>query len=147
LKRFVDRIVEMTPGETIRATKEIETDDEIFEVHFPGFPVVPGTFLTEMMAQTAGKCLDAEKRPRGVAVLARIKSAAFRDYVGPGKLATIDARIRTNRESFAVAESTVTVDDKVVCSAEMLFAFVSLQRLAADYRDEVLERYWSEKGA
>ena len=72
---FVDRILEMEPGKTIRAIKKVQENEEIFEVHYPGFPVLPGTFLVEMMAQTAGRCLDAEKRPRGMAMLAKIKSA------------------------------------------------------------------------
>lgn len=138
---FVDRISEMVPGKTIRALKQIREDEEIFEVHYPGFPVVPGTFLTEMMAQTAGRCLDAEKKPRGMAMVAQIKSASFRDYVGPGQLATINASIRTNRDSFAVGECNIEVNNKIVCSAELFFAFVPMNKLATDFRDKVLEDF------
>ena len=62
---LVDRIVSLTPGDQITAVRLIRPDEDYFADHFPGFPVVPGVLLTEMMAQTAGKCLDAERRPRG----------------------------------------------------------------------------------
>jgi 3-hydroxyacyl-[acyl-carrier-protein] dehydratase len=49
----------MVPGQTIRAEKYVAADEDYFADHFPGFPVVPGVLLTEMMAQAAGKCLNA----------------------------------------------------------------------------------------
>jgi 3-hydroxyacyl-[acyl-carrier-protein] dehydratase len=140
---FVDKIMEMIPGKTIRATKFILEDEEIFEVHFPGFPVVPGVFLTEMMAQTAGKCLDAERNPRGKAMLARVKSAAFRKYVGPGQEAIISAEILVNRDSFATAKCSIEVKSERISTAELFFAFLPYVKLAPDYRDEVLESFLS----
>ena len=140
---FVERILEMVPGKTIRAIKFIQSDEEIFEVHFPGFPVVPGVFLTEMMAQTAGKCLDAERKPRGKAMLAQIKSAHFRKYVGPSQEATVRSEILVNRESYATAKCAVEVNNSIISTAELFFAFVSYQKLAPGYRDDVLESFLS----
>ena len=57
---LVDRILEMIPGQRIKATKAVAMDEDFFQDHFPGFPVVPGVLLTEMMGQAAGKCLEAE---------------------------------------------------------------------------------------
>ena len=62
---FVDEIIELQPGEHIKAIKTISSGEEFFRDHFPGFPVVPGVLLTEMMAQAAGKCLDAQRSARG----------------------------------------------------------------------------------
>ena len=78
---LVDSIVSLSPGTEISAVRLIREDEDYFADHFPGFPVVPGVLLTEMMAQTAGKCLDAERRPRGKAMLAKIVSASFRQWV------------------------------------------------------------------
>ena len=140
---FVDEILEMIPGKTIRALKEIFADEDFFRDHFPGFPVVPGVLLTEMMAQAAGKCLDAEKKHQGKAMLARINSANFRDWVRPGQTAIINAEIKTNREKFATATCNIEVMSKRVCSAELFFTFVPLEKFAPDYIDEVLETYLS----
>ena len=140
---FVDEILEMIPGKTIRALKEIFADEDFFRDHFPGFPVVPGVLLTEMMAQAAGKCLDAEKKHQGKAMLARINSANFRDWARPGQTAIINAEIKTNREKFATATCNIEVMSKKVCSAELFFTFVPFEEFAPDYIDEVLEAYLS----
>jgi 3-hydroxyacyl-[acyl-carrier-protein] dehydratase len=140
---FVDKILEMMPGQWIRALKVIEPDEDYFRDHFPGFPVVPGVLLTEMMAQAAGKCLDAEKRPRGRSMLARIKSASFHGWVEPGRDAIIIGRILTNREQYASAECHIEVNGKTACKAELFFTFVPGDRFAADYVDHVLEAYLS----
>ena len=57
---LVNRIIAMQPGVSIEAEMTLPAFEELFRDHFPGFPVVPGVLLTEMMAQGAGKCLNAE---------------------------------------------------------------------------------------
>jgi 3-hydroxyacyl-[acyl-carrier-protein] dehydratase len=142
---LVDRILDLAPGKSIRASKTIAPDEDYFRDHFPGFPVVPGVLLTEMMAQTAGKCLDAEDRARGKAMLARINSASFRDWVRPGQTATIFAEVRSSRPQFATAECWIEVEGRKVCSAELFFSFVVMEKFAPGYRDEVLEEYLARR--
>ncbi|MBW6504136.1 beta-hydroxyacyl-ACP dehydratase [bacterium] len=141
---LVDKILKLVPGKSIVATKTMEPDEELFRDHFPGFPVVPGVLLTEMMAQAAGKCLDAEKSPRGRAMLGKISNATFRRWVAPGETAVITAAIDSNREEFATAKCHVEVKDKRVCSADLFFVFVPHGKFAAGHRDEVLEAYLLE---
>ena len=138
---LVDEILELEPGKLIRAVKTFDPGEELFRDHFPGFPVVPGVLLTEMMAQAAGKCLNAESPSRGLAILARLKSATFRDWVLPGQKAGIFCEIRTSRAQFATANGHVEIEDRRVCTAELFFTFVPASRFAENYRDEVLDRY------
>jgi 3-hydroxyacyl-[acyl-carrier-protein] dehydratase len=135
----------LEPGRSIKAIKNISESEDYFRDHFPGFPVVPGVLLTEMMAQAAGRCLDSEKKPRGRAMLAQIKSASFREWVGPREQAMISGTIRSNRDSFATADCYIEVRGRKVCSAELLFAFAPTEQFAPDYRDEVLETYLAER--
>jgi len=134
----------MIPGKTIRAQKKISADEDFFRDHFPGFPVVPGVLQIEMMAQAAGKCLDAEKNRSGKAMLARINSANFREWVRPDHTAIINAEIISNREKYATAKCGIEVMEKRVSSAELFFTFVPLNNFASDYIDEVLESYLSK---
>ena len=140
---LIDTILEMQPGKQVRASKFISPDEDYFRDHFPGFPVVPGVLLTEMMAQTAGKCLDAENTARGKSMLARITTANFRDWVRPGQTAMIFGEVRTSRPQFATADCRIEIDHRVVCSAELLFSFVNMEKLSPGYRDEVLDRFMS----
>jgi 3-hydroxyacyl-[acyl-carrier-protein] dehydratase len=141
---LVDKIYELEPGKRIKASKQLPADEEIFRDHFPGFPVVPGVLLTEMMAQAAGKCLDAEGTHPGRAMLGKISSANFRSWVKPDKQAIIYAEISQNRPTYAMANCFIEVDSKKVCSAEFFFAFVPHEQFAPGYRDAVLEAYWQE---
>jgi 3-hydroxyacyl-[acyl-carrier-protein] dehydratase len=138
---LVDEILEMTPGQRIRAVKTLSADEELFQDHFPGFPVVPGVLLTEMMAQAAGKCLFAEDPNRGRPMLAQIKAASFRSWVRPGEMVTLLGEIRSSRAQFATASCQAEVNGHPVCSAELMFSFQSASAFAAGYRDEVLERF------
>lgn len=142
---LVDRILEMVPGQSIRAVKHIRPDEDYFNDHFPGFPVVPGVLLTEMMAQATGKCLDAEDVDRGKAMLAKITAANFREWVRPGEDCILCAQIRKSRARFATADAWVEVQGRQVCSAELMFSFMPLDRFAPNYRDTVLEDYLSKQ--
>ena len=142
---LVDEILEMSPGVRIRAAKTMTADEELFLDHFPGFPVVPGVLLTEMMAQAAGKCLYAEDAGRGRPMLVQIKSATFRNWVRPGERVTLMAEIRSSRRQFATASCQAHVGDRDVCSADLMFSFVPASTFAPDYRDEVLERFLGRK--
>lgn len=142
---LVDRIVAMDPGRSIDAVKTLGADEDVFEDHFPGFPVVPGVLLTEMMAQAAGKCLDADGTRPAKAMLGKILSATFRDWVRPGQEVRLHAEIVQSRPAFARAECTADVLGKTVASADLFFAFVAREEFAPDYRDEVLEAFLAER--
>ena len=138
---LVDRILQLGPGVSIEAEKSLAASEELFRDHFPGFPVVPGVLLTEMMAQAAGKCLNAQRLPRGNAMLIEVRNAKFRSWVKPGQLIRLRAKIERNEVEYAVSIAQGEVDGKRVCSAELRFAFAPLASFAADYRDDVLESF------
>ena len=143
---LVDQILDLTPGQSIRALTHIHHEEDYFNDHFPGFPVVPGVLLTEMMAQAAGKCLDAEAIDRGKAMLARINAASFRDWVRPGQDCILFAQIRKSRSQYATAETRIEVNDRPVCSADLMFSFTPMDTFAPGYRDTVLEDYLARQG-
>jgi 3-hydroxyacyl-[acyl-carrier-protein] dehydratase len=141
---LVNRIVAMQPGVSIDAEMSLPAGEELFLDHFPGFPVVPGVLLTEMMAQAAGKCLNAQQLPRGYAMLGEIRSAKFRSWVRPGETIRMHAEIEKNRNSFAVAQCHAQVGERKVCSAELLFSFLATEQFAPAYQDVLLEQ-WQEE--
>jgi len=138
---LVDEISELDPGKRVRAIKRVAFDEDYFSDHFPGFPVVPGVLLTEMMGQAAAKCLLAEDPNRGRPMLAQIKSASFRDWVRPGQTVTLVAEVKVSRPQFATAFCQALVGDKPVSSAELLFSFIANDQFAPGSHDEVLETF------
>lgn len=140
---LVDRILELDPGKRIIATKVLPASEELFRDHFPGFPVVPGVILTEMMAQAAGRCLDAEGTHPGRAMLGKINDASFREWVKPDQVIFLYATITQNRLAYAAAECFAEVEGKKVCSAGLFFVFAPYQQFAAGHQDDVLLSYWN----
>ena len=144
---FIDEIVDMVAGQRVHGSMTLPAEEELFEDHFPGFPVVPGVLLIEMMAQASGKCLDAENRSRGKAMLAQVRHASFRRWTYPGERLEVFAEITASTASFASATCRVECGSDTVADAELLFTFVPYTRLAPGLRDEVLERYLRRSGA
>jgi 3-hydroxymyristoyl/3-hydroxydecanoyl-(acyl carrier protein) dehydratase len=98
-----------------------------------------------MMAQAAGKCLDAENTNRGKAMLSRIKFASFHAWVRPDEKAVIEASIISSHEQFATAACFISVNDRKVCKSELFFSFAPNDLFADGYIDEVLEAYMNKR--
>lgn len=141
---LLDRIVSLEPGLSIVAQRRIAPDEAYFADHFPGFPVVPGVLLTEMMGQAAAKCLIAHPAVSGKPMLARIQDATFRQWVRPTQVLELRATITARQARFANADCEARVDGAVAASARLMFAFANVDQFEANPRDTVLERYFAE---
>jgi len=118
--RFVDRVLEIVPGERVIALKNVTANDPHLQGHFPGNPVMPGVLLVESMAQTAGLLL-----PEGSsAVLAQIKEARLRTPVIPGDQIRIEAVRRGGLGDLHRFEVAALVKGTPVAEAEIVLAVV-----------------------
>lgn len=84
---LVDRILEITPGHSAVALKNVTMNEPHFQGHFPGFPVMPGVLIIEAMAQTAAVVVieDMGKASEGkIVYFMTIENAKFRKPVVPG---------------------------------------------------------------
>jgi 3-hydroxyacyl-[acyl-carrier-protein] dehydratase len=48
---LVDRIVEVQPGRSLRAVKNLTLGEEYLADHFPAFPVMPGVLMLQSLAE------------------------------------------------------------------------------------------------
>jgi 3-hydroxyacyl-[acyl-carrier-protein] dehydratase len=138
---LVDRILDLEPGRMVLAEKSPPASEELFQDHFPGFPVVPGVLLIEMMGQTAAKALNALRLPRGNAMLGEVRGARFRQWVKPGEVIRLSAEIERDQGDFAIAKCQAAVAGKKVGSAELLFFFMPIEQFAPAYHDEILDDF------
>jgi len=57
---MIDRIVEFEPRKRIVAIKNVTINEQFFQGHFPGYPIMPGVLVVEAMAQAGGIIMMAE---------------------------------------------------------------------------------------
>ncbi len=81
---LLDVIVQHEPGRRLVAAKNVTVNEEFFQGHFPGAPVMPGVLMIEALTQVATVLL-LEREGRGLQVFLRgVDRAKFRRQVGPG---------------------------------------------------------------
>ncbi len=120
---LVDRIVEIEPGEKVVGLKNVTINEEFFNGHFPGHPIMPGVLILEAMAQVAGVgLLDSVGGDDKVPYFAGANNVRFRKPVKPGDQLIIEANIIKLRRSIGKIKAEARVDDNLVAEAEITCA-------------------------
>lgn len=123
---MVDRVVEFLGDDALVAIKNVTINEQYFQGHFPGNPVMPGVLQLEAMAQAAGILMLRRGAVGGrTAFFMSADKVKFRKPVRPGDQLIINAKLTKARgNKLAQAECTCTVDGQVASSAELMFAIV-----------------------
>ena len=121
---WIDRVEELEPGVRCIAVKFVDPADPMFAGHFPAKPILPGVFLIEAVAQTAGVMLgsaatQASRKTEGVALLAAVNRFKFLKAVTPGQELRIETKKLTEVGQMACIGGTVWVDGEVVANGEL----------------------------
>jgi 3-hydroxyacyl-[acyl-carrier-protein] dehydratase len=81
----LDRIVELVPGQRLRAIKCVTLAEQHLQDHFPLFPVMPGVLMLEALTQAASWLIRAtDDFQHSMVVLREAKNIKFQDFVAPG---------------------------------------------------------------
>lgn len=118
---LVDRVIEMTVGESVKGYKNITFNEDLFNGHFPGQPIFPGVLMLEAMAQLSGVLAFETKGTRpadGVTYLfGGVEKARFRRPVIPGDRLDMESRILADRRFMMKFETQAFVDGELCCAA------------------------------
>ena len=123
---LVDRILEVEKGKRIVGIKNVTFNEEFFQGHFPGNPVMPGVLIVEAMAQVAAIGLHGviPEQEKKILYLSAVDRCKFRRPVVPGDQLRIEAEILNLKSRICKCRAVATVDGRVCAEAELLSTLV-----------------------
>jgi 3-hydroxyacyl-[acyl-carrier-protein] dehydratase len=123
---LVDRVVELTLGESIVAYKNLSVNEPFFNGHFPDRPIFPGVLLVEAMAQAAGilgfRTQNKTPADGSIYFFAGADNLRFKRPCVPGDRVMLRARIISDRRGIWKFDVSSDVDGELAASATILCA-------------------------
>ena len=117
---LVDAVADHDPGQRLVAIKNVSVNEDFFQGHFPGAPLMPGVLMIETLAQAAAVLLVGDAAGR--AHLRGVDRAKFRRQVIPGDRVRLEVTLVRRRSRLAKVRGTAWVGESVVAEAELLLA-------------------------
>ena len=120
---LIDRVTELVSGERVSGYKNVTVNENMFNGHFPGQPIMPGVLILEAAAQLSG-ILAFETRGTRPSdgknyLFGGIEKARFKRPVIPGDRLDIISTIGAQRSRMVKFDVEAYVDEEVACSAKI----------------------------
>jgi 3-hydroxyacyl-[acyl-carrier-protein] dehydratase len=134
----LDRIESLEPGVRAVGLRAVALSDDVFTEHFPGNPVLPGVYVLEGLAQTAGQLLWESAARSRIAVLVSVDRARFTSFARPGEVVRLSVEIDSQDERAARVRGVATVGERQVAAAALTFSMQELNRMIPP----IYQPYW-----
>jgi len=145
--RFVllDRILELTPGQSITAVKNLSLAEEYLADHFPGFPVMPGVLMLEALIQAGAWVVrTGEDFANSTVLLKETRAVRYNNFVAPGMTLRLEMKLKKKTDRLWDFQGTGTVDGNSAVSARVLLESFNLADRNPELvnADEQQRQFW-----
>lgn len=120
---WIDRFEEFVCGSHATSVKCVSLSEEPLDAYSPGRPYYPASLIVEGLAQTGGLLIQQQSDFINRVVLAKVTRSVFHFQAAPGDTLRLHAKIE-NMSGGGKAEGTVHIGDKLLCEADLTFAFL-----------------------
>ena len=124
---LIDRIVEVRPGQTLRAFKNLTLGEEYLADHFPSFPVMPGVLMLQTLVEAGAWLLRlSEDYRHSVIVLREVKNIKYGTFMEPGRRMNIGVDLVERSEGLAAFKGKGDMDGQSTVTARFVLASYKL---------------------
>ena len=131
--QMVERVLEVVPGVSVKALKNVSVNEPYFTGHFPDAPIMPGVLVIETAAQACSLAIEADGTDdKTIYVLLKVKDFKFVKPVIPGDTLIIDCKKTMGAAGLFTFAVTISVNDKVRAKGELMFTAVDKESIYAE---------------
>lgn len=116
-------------GDTVLSKYTIRENEFFTTGHFPGYPVVPGVILCEIMAQASFLLIPQDELTDNIALYAGIDNAKFKHSVFPGDTVSVKSSLTARKGPLIQVDAKATVNGKVCSMGKLTFMLVPKDKL------------------
>src|ERR1700691_5570548 len=124
---LIDRILEVEPGRSIRAVKNLTLGEEYLADHFPSFPVMPGVLMLQAVVEAGAWLLRlTEDFKHSVVVLREARNVKYGSFMEPGRQMQITVELLDSNETTATFKGKGESEGQATVSARLVLARYNL---------------------
>lgn len=125
---LIDRILELTPGQSLVGVKNLTLAEEYLADHFPGFPVMPGVLMLEALTQAGAWLIrETEDFAHSVIVLKSARTIKYGSFVEPGRQLRIKVQVVEHGPVETTLKGEGTIDDQTMVKGKFTLTRYNLR--------------------